>query len=118
MATTEKSKCLRMQIIMYVPYSAKFWQGKTSVNRSFQSFGEENVGKFTIANFSYFNESGIWLGKILVNDIHFAKGFPHQNFAQYGMYCMYVKLLPQKFHGTVHTYVHMCCIYVHTYVCM
>ena len=30
-------------------YSAKFW-GKTLANRSFQSFGEENVGKFTMAN--------------------------------------------------------------------
>ena len=38
------------------------------------SFGEENVGEFTIANIIYFiSESGIWLGKILVNGIHFAK---------------------------------------------
>ena len=43
------------------------------VNRSFQSSGEENVGEFTIANISYFSESGIWLGKILVNDVRFAK---------------------------------------------
>ena len=28
------------------------------------SFGEENVGEFTIANISYFSEPGIWLGKI------------------------------------------------------
>ena len=44
-------------------------------NRSFQSFGEENVGK-SIANISYFSESGIWLGKILANDICFAKVLP------------------------------------------
>ena len=35
-------------IIMYVPYSAKRWRGKTLVNRSFQSFGEENVGEFNL----------------------------------------------------------------------
>ena len=33
-----------------IPYSAKFWRGKTLANRSFQSFGVENVGEFTIAN--------------------------------------------------------------------
>ena len=54
-------------------YSAKCWRGKALENRSFQSFGEENVGEFTIANISYFSESGIWLGKILVNGIRFAK---------------------------------------------
>ena len=51
-------------------------------------FGKENVGEFTIANISYFSESGIWLGKILVDGIRFAKFakvFPHQNFALYGM---------------------------------
>ena len=78
----------------YVPYSAKFWRGKTLANRSFQTFGEENVGELTIANniISYFSESGIWLGKILANDVQFAKFakvFPHQNFALYGI-CSYV----------------------------
>ena len=37
---------------------------------------------------SYFSESGIWLGKILVDDVQFAKFakvFPHQNFALYGI---------------------------------
>ena len=73
----------------YIPYSAKFWRGKTLANRSFQTFGEENVGELTIANniISYFNESGIWLGKILANDVQFAKSakvFPRQNFALYG----------------------------------
>ena len=43
------------------------------MNRSFQIFGEENVGKFTVANISYFSEYGIWLGKILENNICFAK---------------------------------------------
>ena len=55
-------------------------------DRSFQSFGEENVGEFTIANISYFSESGIWLGKMLANDVRFAKlakVFPCQNFALY-----------------------------------
>ena len=45
------------------------------------SFGEENVGEFTIANISYFSEPGIWLGKILANGVHFAKFskvFPRQ----------------------------------------
>ena len=71
-----------------LPYSAKFWLGKTEVNRSFISFGEENVGEFTITNISYFSEPGIWLGKILVNDVcftKFTKVLPHQNFALYGI---------------------------------
>ena len=29
-------------------YSAKRWWGKTLANQSFQSFGEENVGKFKL----------------------------------------------------------------------
>ena len=33
------------------------------VNWTFQSFGEENLSKFTIANISYLSESGIWLVK-------------------------------------------------------
>ena len=45
-----------------VPYSAKHWRGKTLANRSFQSFGEENVGEFTIATISYYSESGILVG--------------------------------------------------------
>ena len=36
------------------------------------SFGEENVGEFTIATISY-SEPEIWLGKILANDDRFAK---------------------------------------------
>ena len=71
-----------------LPYSAKFWWGKTLANRSFQSFGKENVGKFTAIYISHFSESGIWLGKILVNDVpfaKFAKVFPRQNFALYGI---------------------------------
>ena len=39
------------------------------MNGSFQSV---NVGEFTIANISYFSESGIWLCKILVNGVRFA----------------------------------------------
>ena len=74
---------------IYIPYSAKFWRGKTLANRSFQTFSEENVGELTIADniISYFSESGIWLGKILANDVQFAKFtkvFPRQNFALYG----------------------------------
>ena len=35
-----------------IPYKAKQWQGKTLANQSFQSFGEENVGKFKLLTFS------------------------------------------------------------------
>ena len=51
------------------------------------SFGEENVGRFTIVNISYFSEPGIWLGKILANGVRFAKSakFPLPKFALYGM---------------------------------
>ena len=69
-----------------IPYSTKCWWCKTLANRPFQSFGEENVGKFTIATISYYSESGIQLGKILANDdrfAKFAKVFPHQSFALY-----------------------------------
>ena len=51
----------RWNLTLYVPYSTKFWRHKTLANQSFRSFGEENVGEFTIANVSYFSESGIWL---------------------------------------------------------
>ena len=57
------------------------------MNRSFQSFGKENVGEFTTVNISYFSESGIWLGKILANGVRFAKFakvFHRQKFALYG----------------------------------
>ena len=30
---------------------------------------EGNVGKFTIANNSYFSESGIWQGKVFANGV-------------------------------------------------
>ena len=60
----------------HIPYSAKFWRGKTLANRSFQSLGKENVGEFTAIYISHFSESGIWLGKILANDVSFAKVFP------------------------------------------
>ena len=58
---------------LQLPYSAKCWRGKTLANRSFQSFGEEKIGEFTIATISYYSESGIWLGKILANGVRFAK---------------------------------------------
>ena len=47
-----------------------------------------NTGKFTIATISYYSESGIWLGKILVNDGRFAKFtkvFPRQSFELCGI---------------------------------
>ena len=53
------------------------------MNQSFQSFGEENVDEFSIANNSYYS-------KILVNDIQFAKFpkvFPRLNLAPYGSVC-------------------------------
>ena len=50
------------------------------------------LARKTLANLqlyiSHFSESGIWLGKILANDVpfaKFAKVFPHQNFALYGI---------------------------------
>ena len=55
-------------------------------NRSFQSFGKDNVGEFTIGNISYFSESGIWLGKILMNDVNFPK-FPLPKFCAIIMVC-------------------------------
>ena len=64
----------------------KLWQ----INR-FMSYGEENVGEFTIANVSYFSEPGIWLGKILANSVHFAKFtkvFPKQKFALYSNFAL------------------------------
>ena len=76
--------------MIYVPHSTKLWRGKNLVNRSFKSFGKENVGEFTVANI-VISESGIWLGKILANGIRFvkfAKVFPRQNFALYDNLCM------------------------------
>ena len=66
---------LMYNTIIYITkllYSTKFWWGKTLANQSFQSFGKENDSKFIIVNINYFSESGIWLGKILENDIRFA----------------------------------------------
>ena len=60
-------------------YNAIFWQSTTSVNQSFKSVGEENVGKFTTANIICFSKSGICLHKILTNDVvytQFPKDFP------------------------------------------
>ena len=65
---------------------AQNFGGTKLANQLFQSFGEENVGEFTIANIKYFSESGIWLGKLLANDVRFTKGFPHRNFVPYGIY--------------------------------
>ena len=78
--------CTHNQLATYCIAITKFWWGKTWANRSFQSFGKENVGKFTNANIGYFSDSGIWLGKILANGIRFAKVFPCQNLALYGYY--------------------------------
>ena len=36
--------CIHIHTHTHIPYSAKQWQGKTLANRSFQSFGEENIG--------------------------------------------------------------------------
>ena len=61
----------------FSPVSNKItiWQkillGKTLANRLFQSFGEEIVGEFTIANISCFSESGFWLDKTLANVVSF-----------------------------------------------
>ena len=50
-ATTKASSpCLAVHVhSMNYNNSVKLWQGKSRVNQSFKSFGEENFGKFTIA---------------------------------------------------------------------
>ena len=71
-----------------IPYSAKFWRDKTLANRSFQTFWRGKRWRINNNIISYFSESGIWLGKILANDVQFAKFakvFPRQNFALYGI---------------------------------
>ena len=50
----------------------------------------ENVGEL-LANISYFSKSGIWLGKILVDGVRFAKVFPHQDFGIWQ--CKFVTIL-------------------------
>ena len=52
---------------MQILYSTKLWQCITLANQSFQIFGKENVGEFTIANISYFSESEIWLLRYMVD---------------------------------------------------
>ena len=46
------------------------------MNRLFQGFSEENVGEFKLLAFSKLRGSGIWLGKILANDICSANFLP------------------------------------------
>ena len=57
------------------------------MNQSFQSFGEENIGKFELLTFSQLSGSEIWMGKILANDVcltKFAtKVFPRHHFVLY-----------------------------------
>ena len=58
------------------------------MDQSFQGFGGENVGEFTVAYISYCSKSGIWLGKMLANGVSFAKSakvFPRQKFPLYGI---------------------------------
>ena len=68
-----------------MPYSTKFWWGETLANRSFQGF----LARKMLASLQQLAlaplVNGIWLGKILANDIHFAKVFRRQNIALYGM---------------------------------
>ena len=57
-----------------IPYIGQNSGGiKLWVNQLFQSFGEKTLWCFNILTYSYFGESGIWLGKILANDIYFVK---------------------------------------------
>ena len=72
------------------------------VNLSFQSFGEENAGEFTIANIDYFTESRVWLGKILANDICFAK-FPKIFPAKILHYavCIYLTSIIRGWYGLI-----------------
>ena len=68
-----------------LPYAQNFGRVKLWQINCFRVLSRENVGEFYI---SYFSESGIWLGKILVNDITFAKSakvFHRQDFALYGI---------------------------------
>ena len=72
----------------HIPYSAKFWRGKILAKSIVSDFWRGK--RWRIANniISCFSESGIWLGKILANNVQFAKFakvFPRQNFALYGM---------------------------------
>ena len=76
-------------------------------NQSFQSFGKENVGEFTMANISYFSESGIWLGKILANYVRFAKVSPPKFSAIWYILCVVLEstnLVLLKFIGHLEEY--------------
>ena len=72
----------------YILYSTKFWRGKNLADQSFQNFGKENVGEFTVANISCFSDLEFgWANYILANDVcftKFTKVFPRQNFVLYG----------------------------------
>ena len=66
--------CLfKLEQTIYRIASAKFWPGKTLANQSFQSFGEGKCWRIYNSLHCYCSESGIWLGKILANDVPFAK---------------------------------------------
>ena len=67
---------------------------ETLANQSFQSFGEENVGEFTIASISYFSESRIWLGKILAT-CQICQSFPPKFYINYILYTgtLYIEYL-------------------------
>ena len=74
--------------IFTILYSTKQWQRKILANQSFQSFGEKSFGEFKLLTFSKLSGSGIWLGKILVNNVRlakFAKVFSRHHFALYGI---------------------------------
>ena len=60
---------------MFIIYCIVYNSGRVKLRRidCSEFFGEENVGEFTITNISYFSGSGIWLGKILVNDVRFTE---------------------------------------------
>ena len=46
------------------------------MNQLIQSFGEKNVGELNLSMFSLLSGSGVWLGKILVNDVRFTNSPP------------------------------------------
>ena len=58
-----------------IPYSAKFWWG-TLANRSFQNFGEGNVGEFTIANIAVWNLVGFLYWRMVFDSSNSPKFSP------------------------------------------
>ena len=74
----------------------KFWW----INR-FRVLAGKNVGKFTVAYIRYCSESGIWLGKILVNGVSHSPNPP--KFSPTKIFCCMVYISDYPCYD-------MCCI--------